>query len=138
MRWLPQRDRGDRSFGAILRYLEPAPAEPRFHQDFLDRLLADAMIMGPPTGEPAREDFEGVRDRYLDVDGLAHGRDDSRLVHSLAPSRSVGFFRFQLERLQRIAPETVEPLAQFVQALSPHGVNPAHALAPLRDEPGVF
>jgi hypothetical protein len=53
-------------------------------------------------------------------------------------SRFVRFFDFKLERFERIAPEAVEPLAQFVQALSPHGVNPAHDLASLRDKPGVF
>src|SRR6266852_2732179 len=59
----------------------PAAAERRLHQHLRDRLLADAVIMRPPARQSAGEDFEGVRDRRVDANGLAHRRDDDPFVH---------------------------------------------------------
>src|SRR5580704_8984959 len=35
--------------------LEPAPAQTRLHQNLLDRFLADAVVMRPPTRQAAGE-----------------------------------------------------------------------------------
>jgi hypothetical protein len=69
-------------FRAVLGNFEPAPAEARFHQNFLDRLLADAMIVRPPSREATGEDVKGMRDGCLHANGLAHWRDGDRIFHA--------------------------------------------------------
>jgi len=77
----------------------------------IESILADAVIVRPPARQTAGEHFERMGDRRLDGHGFAHRGDDGHLIHSLAPCRLVGFFGLQLERLQRLAPKTVQPFA---------------------------
>src|SRR6202047_641752 len=114
------------------------PPSRGLHQDLLDRLLADAKVVGPPARQTAGKDVERVRNRCVDANFFANGCYDDRLVHSFTPSSLVGFFCLQLKGLQRIAPKAVEPFAQFHQALPPKRIDPAHALAALLDQAGVF
>src|SRR5580765_3760691 len=49
MRRLPDRDGGYAGLRAVITNFEPAPAEPWLHQYFLNRPLADSMVMRPPS-----------------------------------------------------------------------------------------
>ena len=72
-----------------------------------------------------------MRERRLHGHDFAYGRDDGHFVHSLAPFCLVGSFGFEPESFQRIAPETVQPLAQFHQSFTPQRVDPPHRLVML-------
>src|SRR5260370_32502746 len=49
VRRLPKRNRGNGGFGAVFRYLHPAAAKARPHQNLLNTLLAAPMLAPPPT-----------------------------------------------------------------------------------------
>jgi prophage maintenance system killer protein len=106
--------------------------------NLLNGFLADAVVEWPPARKTAGEDFERVGNRCLHANGFAHGRDDGDVIHSSTPFGFVGFFRFHLESLQRIAPKTVQPFAQFHQTFPPQRINPAHAFAAFFDKASVF
>src|SRR6266851_4003542 len=82
---LPQDDRGNGGLRAVFRDLQPAPAEARLHQNFLDGFFADAVVERPPAGKAAGEDVESVRERRFHADGFTHGRNHDRGVHSKTP-----------------------------------------------------
>src|SRR5690349_2081662 len=85
---LPCPHVADDDLASIFMRRVPAAAVARLDEGLLDRRLADAMPLRPPTIEPARKDIEGVGLRCVHHERLADRRDRESLGHlDFSPSK---------------------------------------------------